>query len=85
MSLSKSSGRGRLNSSLRPVRMLADADGRQRLRLVVAVDPVAVVVVRAGKSDHLPGRHVAVAAIDRVGEETLLRILEDLGEEVLPS
>src|SRR2546423_15216452 len=52
-----------------------------RITLVVAVDPVAIVVTGAGEADHLPRRHVAVSAIDRICEKSLPRILEDLSEE----
>jgi hypothetical protein len=68
-------------SSLRPVRMIVDTDNRQRDGLVVAIDPVAIVVMRTRKSDHLPGGHIFVAAIDRIGKKAALRVLEDLGEE----
>jgi hypothetical protein len=63
--------------------MTGDADGRQRYTLIVAVDPVAVVVVRARKTDHLPCGHVFVAAVNRVGKETVPRVRENEGEEAL--
>ena len=53
--------------------------------LIVPVDPVAIIVMRAGKADHLPRRHVLVAAIDRVGEKAVLGVLEDELEEILAS
>src|SRR5260221_13065973 len=40
-----------------------DADRRQRIAFVVALDPIPIVVARPGESDHLPADHVAVAAI----------------------
>ena len=44
------------------------ADRRQRVGLVRLIDHVAIVVASAGKADELPARHVAIAAIDRIGE-----------------
>ena len=61
--------------------MLSDADGRQREAFVVPIDPVAIVVARTRKADHFPGRHIAVAAVDRIGEEAFLRVVEQLVEE----
>ena len=58
-------------------------DGRQRKALVVAVDPVEIVVAGAGEADHFPRHHVAVAAVDRVGEEAHLDVLDGLLEERL--
>src|SRR5689334_3295413 len=49
--------------------------------LVVPLDPVAIVVTRAGETDHPPSRHVAVAAIDRVGEEAVTRVLQQYLEK----
>jgi hypothetical protein len=47
------------------------------------VHPFAVVVMSAGKADHLPRRHVLVAAVHRVGKETSVSVVEDLLEKVL--
>src|SRR5580700_726500 len=44
---------------------------------------VAIVVAGAWKADELPARHVAVAAIDRIGEEAFDRVGEDRLEEHL--
>ena len=52
-------------------------------RSIMTVDPVAIVVVRAWKTDHLPRGHVFVAAVDRVGEEAVPRVREDEREEAL--
>ena len=41
-----------------PVCASCDADRRMRITLVVAADPVAIVVANAGKADHLPADHV---------------------------
>src|SRR4051794_36591074 len=67
----------------RPVRAAGQADRRQRKGLVVAVHPVEIVVASAWIADHFPGDHVAIAAIDRVGEKTHLHILDGLFEEPL--
>src|SRR5690242_4354690 len=56
-----------------PIGSAGDADRRQREALVVALDPVAIVVAGARKPQHLPADHVAVAAIERIGEEALAR------------
>ena len=47
----------------------------------MALDIVAVVVARAGEADHLPGHHVPVSAVDRVGEEAFHRVAQQLIEE----
>src|SRR5580700_9789789 len=72
----------RWRSLARPVGMILDRCRRDRDGLIMPVDPLAVIVMRAGKSDHLPGRHVLVAAVDRIGEKALLRIVENKLEEV---
>src|SRR6185437_1800216 len=65
-----------------PVRpAAADRDRRQREALVIPPDPVAVIIARAGKADHLPGAHAAIPAIDRVGEEAVLCVLDQHLEE----
>src|ERR1700722_4989407 len=58
-----------------------DADGRQRVGFGVALDPVAIVVAGAGEADHLPCGHIAVAAIDGIGEEALPRVGQHLLEK----
>src|SRR5665213_4375443 len=68
---------------LRPGRAAGDGHRRQRIALVVPFDPVEIVVAGARIPDHLPRDHVAVAAIERIGEEAGLDILEDLFEERL--
>jgi len=47
----------------------------------VPFDPVPVVVARAGKTDHLPAGHIAIAAVYGVGEKSLLRVLQQQLEE----
>src|SRR6478672_5295457 len=67
----------------RPFRAAGHADGRERKALVVAIDPVEIIVAGAGVADHRPRRHVAVAAVDRVGEEAHLDVLDGLLHERL--
>src|SRR6266568_4197948 len=64
-----------------PVGSAHDADGRQRVAFVVALDPIPVVVAGSGKSDHLPANHVAVAAVNGIGEEPLAGVLQQVLEE----
>jgi hypothetical protein len=54
--------------------MRTDTDNGQRHTLVVTIDPVAVIVVRTGKSNHLPGRQIFVAAVNRIGKKASSRI-----------
>src|SRR4030095_5397028 len=65
----------------RPIRSAHDADRRKRKALVVTADPVEIVVACPRKSDHSPGDHVAVAAIDGISEKPLFDIREHLLEE----
>jgi hypothetical protein len=46
-----------------------------------AIDPIREVGARAGKADHAPGSHVAIAAVKRISEIAFLRVLEKLVEE----
>ena len=62
--------------------MSADADNRQGDAFVVTIDPVAVIVMCARKSNHLPRRQIFVAAIDRIGKKAISRVGEDLDEEL---
>ena len=63
--------------------MIADSDYRQGDACVMTIDPVAVIIVRARKSNHLPRRQIFVAAIDRIGKKAISRISEDLDEELV--
>src|ERR1700730_14112171 len=47
----------------------------------MALDPVEIIVARAGVADHLPADHVAVAAIQRIGKKSFLHVLNDEHEE----
>src|SRR5689334_14406596 len=64
-----------------PVIATGDADGRIRVALVVTAHPVGIVITGAREADHLPGTHVVIAAVDWIGEESLLRVLEQLLKE----
>jgi hypothetical protein len=48
----------------------------------VTLDPVPIVVACARKSDQPPSRHVTIAAIDGIGEKSLLRVLQEQREEL---
>src|SRR5689334_3878853 len=63
---------------------LEDVDDRDRQRVVrhaVLLDVLRIDRGDAGKADQLPADLVAVAAIDRVGEETFDRVVEQQVEE----
>src|SRR5262249_35262040 len=63
--------------------MIADAHGRQRKALVVTLHPFPVIVTGARKADHLPGRHVLIPTVNRIGKKALMRVREKDLEEVL--
>src|SRR3569623_585514 len=65
----------------RPLGAAFEADRRQREALVVAVDPVPIVVAGAGESDQLPLVHVAVAAVNRIGKKAQLDVFDGLRDE----
>ena len=69
--LFKSSGR------VPNVPMIVDPTTGNVTRCIVTLDPVAIVVMRAGESHQFPCRHVLIAAVDRIGKKALLGILED--------
>src|ERR1700756_3469989 len=48
----------------------------------MTIDPVAVIVMGAWKSNHLPRREIFVTAIDWIGKKAVLRVGEDLDEEL---
>src|SRR5471032_937618 len=60
-----------------------DGDRALGIWLVVLVDMVPVVVARPGKANHLPTRHVLVAAIERVGKEAFHSVLQHQLEKFL--
>src|SRR5579871_656221 len=66
-----------------PARCARDGHRRMRIALVVPIDPVAIVVVRTGVADHLPGTHGAIAPVERIGEEAGLQVHDEVLEEVL--
>src|ERR1700712_3626090 len=45
-----------------------DADGRQRVVHAGFVDPIEIVGTSAREADHLPGRGILVAAMNRIAE-----------------
>src|SRR5271157_4298352 len=45
------------------------------------IDQIVVIRIRTGESDHLPGDFVLVSAIDRIGEESFYRVLQQEVEE----
>jgi hypothetical protein len=49
----------------------------------VPIDPVGIVVTGAREANHLPRDHVAVAAVDGIGEEAFLYVLDSVLEESL--
>src|SRR5690242_11507893 len=53
------------------------------IAFVVAADPIAIVVADAGESDHLPSDHVAIAAVNGIGEESLGHVLQQRAEKGL--
>src|SRR5262249_45189141 len=66
-----------------PLGAAGNAHRRQRIFFVVTVDPVEIVVPRTREADHFPRHHVAIAAVDGVGEESHLYVLHHLFEECL--
>src|SRR5271166_5801841 len=57
-----------------PLRPSHKADGRTGVALVMTLDPVAVIVTSAGIADHALRAHVAIAAVNRVGEKSLVHV-----------
>src|SRR5215471_10175762 len=53
-----------------------NANRRQGIAFVMPLDPVPVVVARAGVSDHPPADHVAVTTVYGVSEKSFLRVLQ---------
>src|SRR5882724_6966669 len=53
------------------VSVLTDAHGGSLKLHAMFVDSLVVVCISAGEPDHPPRHHVAIAAIHRVGEESL--------------
>jgi hypothetical protein len=64
-----------------PVRAALKADRGEWKAFAVLGNVISVVVSCARKADHLPSRHVAVAAVDRIGKKSLNRDLEKLVEK----
>src|SRR5690349_20551864 len=58
-----------------------DGDGQRVVRHAVLVDVLRIDRRDAGKADQLPADLVAVAAVDRIGEEALDGVVEQQVEE----
>src|SRR5689334_23008802 len=76
-------GSGVAISTFAPIRPAADGDRRQGIRLAVALDEPSLIVASAGKTNQFPTRHVSVAAVQRIGKESFLHVLQEHGEERL--
>src|ERR1035437_8391578 len=59
------------------------ANRTQRILFTVAAYPVRKVGAGTRKTDHLPGTHVPVAAVNRIGEITFLGVLQQPHKECL--
>src|SRR5579872_1552126 len=65
-----------------PIGMMVNAARLERNALIVMVDPVAIIVMRAREADHLPRGQILVAAVDWVGQKAAARVLQDAVEEL---
>src|SRR5271168_2239373 len=63
--------------NLPPAGAAFEADSRVGDPLSVASHPFLVVVVGAREADHLPGSHIFVASINRIGKITFLGVLQE--------
>src|SRR5580658_2538699 len=70
-----------VTSALRPAGAALETNRRVWHALSMARHPFFVVVVGARETDHLPGAHVFVAAVNWIGEVALLGVLEEHAEE----
>ena len=62
-------------------RAIGDAQGLSMKFNTMLINQVVVICIRTGESDHLPGDFVLVAAINRIGEESFYRVLQEEVEE----
>src|ERR1700690_2217990 len=62
-------------------RAIGDAQRFSKKFNSMLIDQIVVIRIRTGKSDHLPGDFVFVAAINRIGEESFYRVLQQEVEE----
>src|SRR5450755_1987038 len=69
--------------SLHPTRTAFETHRRIGDTLAVPGHPFLVVIVGAGESDHLPGAHILIAAVDGIGEVAFLGVLQKHREESL--
>src|ERR1700733_2975259 len=68
-------------SELPPAGTAFEADSRGGDALSVASHPFLVIVVGTREADHLPGAHIFIAAINRIGKITFLGVLQEHGKE----
>src|SRR3569623_872852 len=66
-----------------PLDAARQSNGRQWKALVVAVDPIEIIVAGARKADHLPRHQITVAPVERIGKETGLNVFKHKLEERL--
>ena len=62
-------------------RAIGDAQGFSMKFNSMLIDQIVVIRIRAGEPDHLPGDFVLIAAINRIGEESFNRVLQQEVEE----
>src|SRR5580692_10684248 len=67
--------------SLLPARTAFESDRGVGHAFSVVGHPFFIIVVGARKSNHLPGPHILIPAIDGIGEVALLGVLQEHGEE----
>src|SRR5580658_10623276 len=66
---------------LPPAGAAFEADSRVGNALSVASHPFLVIVMGAREADHLPGTHIFVAPINRIGKITFLGVLQEHRKE----
>ena len=62
---------------LPPTRPTLETDRRIRHAFAMALDPLEIVIVSTGKSDHLPCPHIPVTAVDGIGKVAFLGVLQE--------
>src|ERR1700722_9614478 len=72
-----------MTSALRPAGAALESDGGVGDALSMARHPFFIIVVGPRESNHLPGPHVLIAAVDRIGEVAFLGVLQEHCEEGL--
>src|SRR5580692_5920159 len=69
--------------AFRPAGTALESDRGVGYALSVARHPLFIIVVGPGESNHLPGPHILIAAVDRIGEVAFLGVLQEHREEGL--